>query len=433
MKKRLPITVLSACYLAFMAALPASADTLVHAGRLIDGASTTVQENVTIRMVDDKIQGIERGFTEPTAEDTVIDLSAKTVMPGFIDMHTHLTSQSEPGSYLHRFTHNPADVAFRSSHFAQLTLQAGFTTVRDLGDSFTTSVALRNAINSGIVDGPRIYTAAKSLATTGGHADPSNGYRQGLVETPGPMEGVINGTDQARQAVRARYQEGANLIKLTATGGVLSLAASGDNPQFMDDELEAIVATARDYGMKVAVHAHGKDGMVRAIRAGVDSIEHGTYMDDDVFELMKYHGTYYVPTITAGKSVAERAEIPGYFPPQVEVKARTIGPLIQNTFGRAYQAGVKIAFGTDAGVFDHGENAREFVYMVEAGMTPMDAIMSATRHAAILLGAEDQLGTVSTGKYADLVAVSGDPLADISILRQISFVMKAGTVYRHDQ
>ncbi|MCL5255322.1 MAG: amidohydrolase family protein [Gammaproteobacteria bacterium] len=433
MKKRLPITVLSACYLAFMAALPASADTLVHAGRLIDGASTTVQENVTIRIVDDKIQGIERGFTEPTAEDTVIDLSAKTVMPGFIDMHTHLTSQSEPGSYLHRFTHNPADVAFRSSHFAQLTLQAGFTTVRDLGDSFTTSVALRNAINSGIVDGPRIYTAAKSLATTGGHADPSNGYRQGLVETPGPMEGVINGTDQARQAVRARYQEGANLIKLTATGGVLSLAASGDNPQFMNDELEAIVATARDYGMKVAVHAHGKDGMVRAIRAGVDSIEHGTYMDDEVFELMKYHGTYYVPTITAGKSVAERAEIPGYFPPQVEVKARTIGPLIQNTFGRAYQAGVKIAFGTDAGVFDHGENAREFVYMVEAGMTPMDAIMSATRHAAILLGAEDQLGTVSTGKYADLVAVSGDPLTDISILRQISFVMKAGTVYRHDQ
>lgn len=433
MKKRLPITVLSACYLAFMAASPASADTLVHAGRLIDGASTTVQENVTIRIVDDKIQGIERGFTEPTAEDTVIDLSAKTVMPGFIDMHTHLTSQSEPGSYLHRFTHNPADVAFRSSHFAQLTLQAGFTTVRDLGDSFTTSVALRNAINSGIVDGPRIYTAAKSLATTGGHADPSNGYRQGLVETPGPMEGVINGTDQARQAVRARYQEGANLIKLTATGGVLSLAASGDNPQFMNDELEAIVATARDYGMKVAVHAHGKDGMVRAIRAGVDSIEHGTYMDDEVFELMKYHGTYYVPTITAGKSVAERAEIPGYFPPQVEVKARTIGPLIQNTFGRAYQAGVKIAFGTDAGVFDHGENAREFVYMVEAGMTPMDAIMSATRHAAILLGAEDQLGTVSTGKYADLVAVSGDPLTDISILRQISFVMKAGTVYRHDQ
>ncbi|MCH8501013.1 MAG: amidohydrolase family protein [Aliidiomarina sp.] len=433
MKKRLPITVLSACCLAVLAALPASADTLVHAGRLIDGSSNRVQENVTIRIIDNKIYGIERGFTSPTADDTVIDLSAKTVMPGFIDMHTHLTSQSEPGSYLHRFTHNPADVAFRSAHFAQLTLQAGFTTVRDLGDSFTTSVALRNAINNGIVDGPRIYTAAKSLATTGGHADPSNGYRQGLVETPGPMEGVINGTDQARQAVRARYQEGANLIKLTATGGVLSLAASGDNPQFMDDELEAIVATARDYGMKVAVHAHGKDGMVRAIRAGVDSIEHGTYMDDEVFELMKYHGTYYVPTITAGKSVAERAEIPGYFPPQVEAKARTIGPLIQDTFGRAYQAGVKIAFGTDAGVFDHGENAREFVYMVEAGMTPMDAIASATRHAAILLGADDQIGTVSAGKYADLVAVSGDPLEDISILRQISFVMKAGTVYRHDQ
>ena len=227
----------------------------------------------------------------------------------------------------------------------------GLPRCANLGDSFATSVSLRNAINSGYVPGPRIYTAAKSLATTGGHADPSNGYRQGLVPTPGPMEGVLNGTDQARQAVRARYQEGANLIKLTATGGVLSLAASGDNPQFMDDELAAIVATARDYDMKVAVHAHGKDGMVRAIKAGVDSIEHGTYMDESVFALMKEHGTYYVPTITAGKSVAERAEIPGYFPPQVAAKARTIGPLIQDTFSRAYQAGVKIAFGTDAGVF----------------------------------------------------------------------------------
>lgn len=431
MKITLKRTLLSACCFAAMS-LPAAADTLIHAGKLIDGTGANPLTNLTIRIVDDRIVAVERGFTEPTSNDTVIDLSDKTVLPGFIDMHTHITSQSEPGSYLHRFTHNPADTAFRAAYFANITLNAGFTTVRDLGDSFATSVSLRNAINSGYVPGPRIYTAAKSLATTGGHADPSNGYRQGLVPTPGPMEGVLNGTDQARQAVRARYQEGANLIKLTATGGVLSLAASGDNPQFMDDELAAIVATARDYDMKVAVHAHGKDGMVRAIKAGVDSIEHGTYMDESVFALMKEHGTYYVPTITAGKSVAERAEIPGYFPPQVAAKARTIGPLIQDTFSRAYQAGVKIAFGTDAGVFDHGENAREFVYMVEAGMPPLEAITTATKHAAELLGEWDNLGSITAGKYADIIAVDGDPLEDIRVLGHVHFVMKGGVVYRHD-
>lgn len=406
------------------------AATLIHAGRLIDGTDNEPRSNVTIRVEGQRIVGIESGFSQPTSSDQVIDLRDATVMPGFIDMHTHITSQLEPGSYMHRFTMNEADVAYRGQSFANITLNAGFTTVRDLGDSFGVSIALRNAINNGLVVGPRIFTSGKSLATTGGHADPSNGYRRGLMDTPTPAEGVLNGPFEARQAVRARYQEGANLIKLTATGGVLSLADSGDNPQFMDDELVAIVETARDYGMKVAVHAHGKDGMIRAIKAGVDSIEHGTYMDDEVFALMREYGTWYVPTITAGKSVAERAEIDGYFPAQVRPKARAIGPLIQNTFGRAYAAGVNIAFGTDASVYDHGENAREFVYMVEAGMPEIEAIRAATMNAATLLGQEENLGSVEVGKLADIIAVRGNPLDDISLLHNIHFVMKDGAVFK---
>lgn len=426
--KRNVITLVLATWVCALAQ-PATADTLIHAGRLIDGTANQPKENVTIRIAENKITAIESGFSRGTDEDVVIDMRNGTVMPGFIDMHTHLTSQSEPGSYMHRFTHNEADVAFRAAHFADLTLRAGFTTVRDLGDSFAASVALKRAIQAGYVHGPRVYTAAKSLATTGGHADPSNGSRQGLIENPGPMEGVVNGVDDARQAVRARYQEGADLIKITATGGVLSMAASGDNPQFMNDELAAIVETARDYGMRVAVHAHGKDGMARAIRAGVDSIEHGTYMDDEIFALMKEHGTYYVPTITAGRSVAERAEIDGYFPEQVRSKARAIGPLIQGTFGRAYAAGVNIAFGTDSGVYDHGENAREFEYMVEAGMPHIEAIRAATLTAATLLGAEEIIGSIEVGKYADIVAIRGNPLSDITLLKDIHLVIKDGVIY----
>lgn len=426
--KRNVITLVIAAWVC-ASAQPVAADTLIHAGRLIDGTTSQAQENVTIRIVENKITAIESGFTRGGSDDEVIDMRNGTVMPGFIDMHTHLTSQSEPGSYMHRYTHNEADVAFRAAHFADITLRAGFTTVRDLGDSFAASVALKRAIQAGYVQGPRVYTAAKSLATTGGHADPSNGSRRGLMDTPGPMEGVVNGVDEARQAVRARYQEGADLIKITATGGVLSMAASGDNPQFMDDELEAIVQTATDYGMRVAVHAHGKDGMMRAIRAGVHSIEHGTYMDDEVFALMQEYGTYYVPTITAGRSVAERAEIDGYFPEQVRAKARAIGPLIQGTFGRAYAAGVNIAFGTDSGVFDHGENAREFEYMVEAGMPPIEAIRAATLTAATLLGAEDIIGSIEVDKYADIVAVQGNPLDDINLLKDIQLVIKDGVVY----
>lgn len=407
------------------------ADTLIHAGKAFTGTSSTLLEKVTIVVDGNKIKAIQKGFVEAGKGDEVIDLKGHTVMPGLMDMHVHLSSQhGGPQTYLERFSLNEADYALRGANYAQVTLEAGFTTVRNLGDSYNETIALRNAISKGIATGPRIYTGGKSIATTGGHADPSNGFAHLLRPDVGPTQGVVNGEVEAREAVRARYQDGADVIKITATGGVLSVAKSGQNPQFMTDELDAIVQTAKDYGMTVAVHAHGKKGMKRAIEAGVDSIEHGTYMDDEIRALMKKKGTYYVPTILAGKFVAEKAKIDGFFPELVRPKAAAIGPLIQKTFERAHKAGVKIAFGTDSGVSAHGDNAKEFALMVEAGMSPANALLSATVNSAELLGISDILGTLSEGKLADIVAVSGNPLEDISVMESVSFVMKDGVVYK---
>ncbi|AFT97378.1 amidohydrolase family protein [Alteromonas sp. 07-89-2] len=407
------------------------ADTLIHAGKVFTGTSNSLQENVTIVVEDNKIKAVKKGFAEAQEGDTVIDLKTSTVMPGLMDMHVHLSSQhGGPQTYLERFSLNEADYALRAANYAKITLDSGFTTVRNLGDGYNETVALRNAISKGYATGPRIYTVAKSIATTGGHADPSNGLSHLLRPDVGPKQGVVNGEAEAREAVRTRYQDGADLIKITATGGVLSVAKSGQNPQFMTDELEAIVETAKDYGMTVAVHAHGKEGMKRAIEAGVDSIEHGTYMDDEIRTLMKKHGTYYVPTILAGKFVADKAKIDGFFPELVRPKAAAIGPLIQNTFEQAHKAGVKIAFGTDSGVSAHGDNAQEFSLMVEAGMKPADALLSATVNSASLLGISDILGTLEEGKLADIVAVQGNPLDDISLMESVSFVMKDGVVYK---
>ena len=407
------------------------ADTLIHAGKVFTGTSNSLQENVTIVVEDNKIKAVKKGFAEAQEGDTVIDLKTSTVMPGLMDMHVHLPSQhGGPQTYLERFSLNEADYALRAANYAKITLDSGFTTVRNLGDGYNETVALRNAISKGYATGPRIYTVAKSIATTGGHADPSNGLSHLLRPDVGPKQGVVNGEAEAREAVRTRYQDGADLIKITATGGVLSVAKSGQNPQFMTDELEAIVETAKDYGMTVAVHAHGKEGMKRAIEAGVDSIEHGTYMDDEIRTLMKKHGTYYVPTILAGKFVADKAKIDGFFPELVRPKAAAIGPLIQNTFEQAHKAGVKIAFGTDSGVSAHGDNAQEFSLMVEAGMKPADALLSATVNSANLLGISDILGTLEEGKLADIVAVQGNPLDDISLMESVSFVMKDGVVYK---
>jgi imidazolonepropionase-like amidohydrolase len=364
-----------------------------------------------------------------------IDLSGYSCLPGFIDAHVHLTSETEPRvSALHRaIADNPADAAYRSVAFAERTLMAGFTTVRDVGAENALNVSLKRAIEAGEVPGPRMFTAGTIISTLGGHADPTNDLSQRFSHAlghPGPIDGVISGADEARQAVRARYKEGADLIKITATGGVLSEETSGENAQFTEDELRAIVATAHDYGFRVAAHAHGVEGIKRALRAGVSSIEHGTYMDDEAIALFKKNGAWYIPTISAGRYVADRATQPGYYSPLVQPKAAAIGPLIQATAGRAWKAGVKIAFGTDAGVFPHGENAKEFAYMVEAGIPPIEAVRAATLSAASLLNQSARLGSVEPGYAADIVAVAGDPLHDIALLQQVKFVMKAGVVYK---
>lgn len=407
------------------------AATLIHAGNLFTGNDDALKSEMTVVVDGNKITAIEQGYTQPDEDDTVIDLTSQTVMPGLMDMHVHLSFQhGGPATYLQRFTFNEADVALRAAHYAEKTLMAGFTTVRNLGDGYYETVALRNAIDKDVATGPRVYTAGKSIATTGGHADPSNGISHVLRPDVSPRQGVVNGPIDAREAVRARYQEGTDVIKITATGGVLSVAKSGQNPQFMVDELDGIVDTAQDYGMTVAVHAHGKEGMARAIKAGVDSIEHGTYMDDEIMDLMKEHDTYYVPTIMAGEFVAEKAKIEGYFPDMVRPKAAKIGPLIKQTFKNAHEAGVKIAFGTDSGVSAHGENAREFELMVEAGMDEADALKAATVQSAQLLNVDDTLGTLEAGKLADIVAVSGNPLDNISVMKKVAFVMKDGVVYK---
>ncbi len=429
MSRRLEL-VLALATLLLAGSTALSARTLVHAGALIDGVANSARERVTVIVDGGKIVAVENGWVEPGEGDEVVDLREQTVLPGLMDMHVHVAGELSPRQYLERFQLEAVDYAFRAVVYAERTLMAGFTTVRDLGAGGGVSISLRNAIAQGWVDGPRIFAAGKSLATTGGHADPTNGMASELFDDPGPYEGVINGVDEARAGVRQRYKEGADLIKITATGGVLSVAKNGQNPQFTEDEIRAIVETAADYGFHVAAHAHGAEGMKRAIRAGVRSIEHGSYMDAEAMELMKERGTFYVPTLLAGITVAEMAEIDGFFPDLVRPKAAAIGPLAVETFGKAYRAGVPIAFGTDSGVSKHGENGREFRYMVEAGMPPLEAIRAATVRCAELLGVSDTLGSVEAGKIADLVAVTGDPLADITLLERIDFVMKDGVVYK---
>jgi imidazolonepropionase-like amidohydrolase len=405
-----------------------SAATLIHAGRVIDGVADRPLLERTVVVDGQKITSIEAGYRTASAGDRVIDLRNGTLMPGLMDMHVHLTSEYSRTAELDRFKKEAADVAFDSVVYAERTLLAGFTTVRDLGDSFRASIALRNAINAGKVKGPRIFAAGKSVATTGGHADPTNGWASFLGTVRGPEDGVANGLEQAAQAVRQRYKDGSDVIKITATGGVLSVAKSGHNPQFTEEEIRAIVATARDYGFTVAAHAHGAEGLKRAVRGGVDTVEHGTFMDDEAIQLMKKHGTFYVPTIIAGRWVYEQAQDPGFFPELVRPKALQVGPQIQATFAKAYKAGVNILFGTDAGVPAHGQNAREFQLMVEAGMPAMEAIKAATSAPAKFLGIE--LGIVASGKGADLVAVPGDPLTDITSMQRVNFVMKDGVVYK---
>ena len=410
----------------------AAQDTYLHCGRLFDATSTAVKTEQTVVVgPDGRIREVRAGYADVPAGAEAIDLRAHFVSPGWMDMHVHLEHESNPKAYEERFRKNPADVAYDAAQYAERTLLAGFTTVRDLGGSGV-NVALRKAIDAGKVPGPRVFTAEKSIATTGGHADPTNGARRDLQGDPGPKEGVINSAEEARKAVRQRYKNGADVIKITATGGVLSVAKDGQGPQFDDEELEALIAAANDYGYVTAAHAHGAEGMLRAVRAGISSIEHGTYMTEEIMDLMKEKGTYYVPTISAGKFVAEKAAVPDFYPDVVVPKALAIGPQIQTTFGKAYARGVKIAFGTDAGVSPHGDNAKEFYFMTQAGMPPAVALQTATKHAADLLRVSDELGSIAPGKYADIVAVSGNPLENIRLMETVDFVMKGGKVYKHN-
>jgi imidazolonepropionase-like amidohydrolase len=424
MKKQLLVTVFSLLIFTVYAQKK-----LIYCGTLIDGIGNAAKTEMTIVVEKNKITAVQNGYTTPQSGDEIIDLKSKTVMPGLIDLHVHIESETSRDAAQKRMSMNMADIAFEAQQNAKTTLMAGFTTVRDLGGS-TVNIALRNAINKGIVVGPRIFTSGKTIATTGGHGDPTNGWRPDVSFPENLDDGVVNSPEEARRAVRQRYKDGSDCIKITATGGVLSIAKSGKAPQFMQDELDMIVKTANDYGFHVAAHAHGAEGMKRAIRAGVRTIEHGTLMDDECIQLFKEKGTYYVPTIIAGRSSADSAKIPGYYHPFVVTKALEIGPQVQKTFAKAYKAGVKIAFGTDAGVFKHGKNALEFQYMLEGGMPVIESLKCATIIAAEVLDMKNDLGSLETGKIADIIATEANPLTDVKTLMNVVFVMKEGVVYK---
>ena len=406
---------------------PAPAVSVIHCEHLIDVAHGKLLGASTIVVDGDRIKQVLDG-TQQRDGANVVTVTG-TCMPGLIDSHTHLTGEFSKSSYSDQFRLNPADYAIQSTVYARRTLLAGFTTVRNLGDGNNESIALRNAINKGLVSGPRIFSAGQFIGTTGGHADGTDGYRWDLQGDPGPKDGIINSPEDAWKAVRQHYKDGADLIKIMPSGGVLDESSSADNPQMTIPEIQAVVAAAHDYGFTVAAHAHGAEGIRRAVIGGVDSIEHGTFMNDEDMKLMKEHGTWYVPTIIAGQYVMGKAK-EGWYPPQVARKAMEVGPIIMGTAGKAYKAGVKIAFGTDAGVYPHGENAKEFEYMVQAGMPPMFTIQAATLHAAQLLKHDKDFGSIEAGKYADVVAVPGNPLDDIKLMQKVNFVMKAGVVYK---
>jgi imidazolonepropionase-like amidohydrolase len=409
-----------------------SQQTYIHCGQLFDAQKAKFLGPHTIVVNGETIVSVSQGFQNPSSsEATVIDLKTKTVYPGFIDMHVHIEGEYTPTQYLNKFQANDADVAFDAVKIAMRTLEAGFTTVRDMGGSGI-NIALRNAINKGKVSGPRIFTAGKAIGTTGGHADPTNGFKASIQGDPGPKEGVINSVDDAKKAVRQRYKNGADWIKITATGGVLSVAKNGQNPQFTEEEIAAITSTAADYGFKVAAHAHGDEGMYRAVANGVTTIEHGTLIEKRTMELMKEKKAYLVPTISAGKFVAENAKNPGAYPEIIVPKAIAIGAQIQDTFKRAYEFGVPIAFGTDAGVFPHGQNAGEFIYMNEAGMPITEALQLATFRNAEILDQSDRLGQLKKGFMADIVATDENAEENINTLLNISFVMKGGKVYKNN-
>jgi imidazolonepropionase-like amidohydrolase len=402
----------------------------LHCGRLINVKDSRVEQQMTLIIEKNIIRDIKAGYVAAPSGTQTVDLKNQTVMPGWIDMHVHIESVIERGSYINRFTLQDADIAYMAASFGLRTLQAGFTTVRELGGTGVNN-AYKNAINNGLATGPRVFTAIKAIASTGGHGDYTSGAKKGLYDYPGPEVGVADGVDECRKAVRQMLKDGADVIKVTATGGVTSLTRDGSRPQFSLEELKAIVETAKDYGVTVAAHAHGDEGIRRAILAGVTTIEHGSQMTDSTMDLLVAKGTYFVPTLTAGMSVSDSAKVPGFFPEIVRIKALETGQKIRAVFSQLVKKGARIAFGTDAGVFPHGKNALEFQYMHELGMSPLDCIKSATITNATVLGIQDKTGSIEVGKLADIVAVPGDPMVDFSSMQKVSFVMKEGKIYKH--
>lgn len=399
----------------------------ITGARVLDVAAGSYAEGHTILVRGDRIEAVGPNVDVP-ADAEIEDLSGHTLMPGFLDMHTHLTGDPSGGSSDHVMHEWPGYAAIVGAKNARLTLMAGFTTVRNVGGGEFADVALKQAIDEGIVPGPRVFSAAHSLGMTGGHCD-RNGFRPDMFEEPGIERGIANGPEEVAAAVRYQVKYGADLIKICATGGVLSAGDAVGVPQFTLEEIRSIVETADMAERKVAAHAHGSEGIKTAIRGGVASIEHGSILDDEAVALMKEHGTYLVPTMMAFDAVVRGAR-DGFLTPFSARKALEIEPHFQSSIRLAIAEGVSIAFGTDAGVFPHGANADEFRLLVEAGMTPARAIRAATMDAAELLGRSADLGSVEPGKYADLVAVRGDPLADVETLKDVSFVMKGGVVHK---
>ena len=397
----------------------------VKAGRLIDGLGGTPMSNAVVLIENDRITAVGAGLSVPPGAQ-VIDLGAATVLPGFIDCHTHVTGQPGDNFYEDLFKRSPIDEAITAHIYAKRTLEAGFTTIRDVGSEEFVDIALKKAINHGDIPGPRMLVAGLALSATGGHGD-LNGYSPYLSFKT--FSGVADGIDAIRKLIRTDVRQGADVIKVLATAGVLSEEDSEGAPQYSQEELDTVVQEANMWERRVAAHAHGAEGIKRAIRAGVNSVEHASFIDDEGIRLAKEKGTFLVMDVYNDDYIMTEYARRGY-PQAILEKEKRVGRTQRENFRKAWKAGVKMAFGTDAGVYPHGDNARQFAKMVEWGMTPMEAIRAATGSAAELLGWGDRIGTLQKGRFADLIAVNGDPLADITILQKVQFVMKGGVVYK---
>jgi imidazolonepropionase-like amidohydrolase len=410
-----------------------SRTTIIHAGTLLTVPGEAPGKHQSLIVRDGRVESILDGFVGAESFEgavDVIDLSESFVMPGLMDLHTHITGELGPNSKISAVTLTSVDHALNGVVHLGTTLGAGFTTIRNTGGDPEVMFSLRRGVAAGKIAGPRIFAAGAGVANTGGHAD-SHGFLEEILDLF-KSSGICDGADDCRRAVRTQIKRGSDWIKITATGGVLSETAAGVGQQLFDDELVAIVSTASLMGRKVAAHAHGTDGINAALRAGVTTIEHGTYSDEESFRLFKEKGAYLVPTALAGATVAEMARNSNFMPPPIREKSLSVGPRMLEMVRAAHQAGVNIAFGTDSGVSRHGQNAREFALLVEAGLTEMEALVSATVTAAEVLGISDELGTLSPGMRADVIATPGNPLEDIDSMMDIGFVMKDGLVYKDE-